>query len=43
MMDGVFEVKATNGDTSLGGEDVDSTLTEVLAKEFKNQSGIDIT
>lgn len=35
MMDGVFEVKATNGDTSLGGEDIDSMLTELLIKEFK--------
>ena len=36
MMDGVFEVKATNGDTSCGGEDVDAMLTEFLIKEFKN-------
>lgn len=42
MMEGVFEVKATNGDTSLGGEDVDVMLTEFLVKEFKNQSGVDI-
>lgn len=42
MMDGVFEVKATNGDTSCGGEDVDAMLTEFLIKEFKTQSGIDI-
>lgn len=42
MMDGVFEVKATNGDTSCGGEDVDAMLTEFLIKEFKSQSGIDI-
>jgi molecular chaperone DnaK len=42
MMDGVFEVKATNGDTSCGGEDVDAMLTEFLIKEFKNQSGVDI-
>ena len=42
MMDGVFEVKATNGDTSCGGEDVDAMLTEYLIKEFKNQSGVDI-
>lgn len=36
MMEGVFEVKATNGDTSLGGEDVDAMITEFLVKEFKN-------
>ena len=35
MMEGVFEVKATNGDTSCGGEDVDAMLTEFLIKEFK--------
>ena len=34
MMDGVFEVKSTNGDTSLGGEDVDALITEFLIKEF---------
>ena len=42
MMDGVFEVKATNGDTSCGGEDVDSMITEHLVKEFKKSSGMDI-
>ena len=42
-MDGVFEVKATNGDTSLGGEDVDGMLQDYLCQEFKKQSGIDIT
>ena len=42
MMEGVFEVKATNGDTSLGGEDVDAMITEFLVKEFKNQSGVDV-
>lgn len=42
MMEGVFEVKSTNGDTSLGGEDVDAMITEFLVKEFKNQSGVDI-
>ncbi len=36
MMEGVFEVKATNGDTSLGGEDVDSMITDMLCKEFKS-------
>lgn len=42
MMEGVFEVKATNGDTSLGGEDIDAMITEFLIKEFKNQTGVDI-
>ena len=40
--DGVFEVKSTNGDTFLGGEDFDMCLVEHLAKEFKKESGIDI-
>lgn len=40
---GVFEVKATNGDTSLGGEDFDHHLQEYLVKEFKNQTGIDVS
>lgn len=35
IQDGVFEVKATNGDTSCGGEDVDAMITEFLIKEFK--------
>ena len=43
MMEGVFEVKATNGDTSCGGEDVDVMLTEYLIKEFQNQSGVNIS
>ncbi len=43
ISNGVFEVKATNGDTSLGGEDFDHLLQEFLIKEFKNQQGIDIT
>ena len=43
MMDGVFEVKATNGDTSLGGEDIDAMITNYLMGEFKSQSGIDIS
>jgi molecular chaperone DnaK len=42
MMEGVFEVKATNGDTSCGGEDVDVMLSEHLIAEFKKQSGIDV-
>jgi len=40
---GVFEVKATNGDTFLGGEDFDNWLLEFLVKEFKKESGVDIT
>ena len=40
---GVFEVKATNGDTSLGGEDFDLKLQEYLIGEFKKQYGMDIT
>ena len=43
MMEGVFEVKATNGDTSCGGEDVDALLTEFLMKEFRSESGVDIS
>jgi len=39
---GVFEVKATNGDTSLGGEDFDIKIQDFLIREFKNQSGIDV-
>ncbi len=41
--DGVFEVKSTNGDTFLGGEDFDATIVEYLAAEFKKQEGIDLT
>lgn len=41
--DGVFEVKATNGDTFLGGEDFDSKVVEFLAEEFKKAEGIDLT
>jgi len=40
--DGVFEVKSTNGDTFLGGEDFDMKLVEYLADEFKKESGIDL-
>jgi molecular chaperone DnaK len=40
---GVFEVKATNGDTSLGGEDFDLVVQMYLVDEFKKQSGVDIT
>jgi molecular chaperone DnaK len=41
--DGVFEVKATNGDTFLGGEDFDAKLVEYLAEGFKKDEGIDLT
>ena len=40
--DGVFEVKATNGDTFLGGEDFDIKLVNYLADEFKKEQGIDL-
>jgi molecular chaperone DnaK len=40
--DGVFEVKSTNGDTFLGGEDFDMRLVEYLASEFKKENGIDL-
>ena len=40
--DGVFEVKATNGDTHLGGEDFDLHLIDYLANEFKKEQGIDL-
>ncbi|XP_064631407.1 stress-70 protein, mitochondrial-like [Lineus longissimus] len=40
---GVFEVKSTNGDTFLGGEDFDNYLLKYLVGEFKRESGIDIT
>ncbi|MBW9063182.1 molecular chaperone DnaK [Rhizobium herbae] len=40
--DGVFEVKSTNGDTFLGGEDFDMRLVEYLASEFKKDQGIDL-
>ncbi len=41
--DGVFEVKSTNGDTFLGGEDFDMRLVEYFAEEFKKENGIDLT
>jgi molecular chaperone DnaK len=41
--DGVFEVKSTNGDTFLGGEDFDQRIVEYLVAEFKNMHGIDLT
>ncbi len=40
--DGVFEVKSTNGDTFLGGEDFDSKIVEFLADDFKKAEGIDL-
>ncbi len=40
--DGVFEVKATNGDTHLGGEDFDLRIIDFLATEFKKDQGIDV-
>jgi molecular chaperone DnaK len=39
---GVFEVKATNGDTNLGGENFDQLIQDYFQKEFKKQSGIDV-
>jgi molecular chaperone DnaK len=40
--DGVFEVKSTNGDTFLGGEDFDQKIIDYLAEEFKKEQGIDL-
>ena len=40
--DGVFEVKSTNGDTFLGGEDFDQRIIDFLAEEFKKENGIDL-
>ncbi len=42
ISDGVFEVKSTNGDTSLGGEDFDELIIDYLADEFKKENGIDL-
>jgi molecular chaperone DnaK len=41
--DGVFEVKSTNGDTHLGGDDFDQRIIDFLAEEFKKSDGIDLT
>ena len=41
--DGVFEVKATNGDTFLGGEDFDMRILKFLSEEFKKESGVDLS
>ena len=40
--DGVFEVKATNGDTHLGGDDLDRAILDYLAEEFKKENGVDL-
>jgi molecular chaperone DnaK len=40
--DGVFEVKSTNGDTHLGGDDIDQRIIDWMANEFKNNYGIDL-
>ncbi len=40
--DGVFQVKSTSGDTQLGGTDMDNAVIDYLAKEFKNEHGIDL-
>src|SRR6202035_502373 len=42
IADGVFEVKSTNGDPFLGGEDFDKRIMDYLADEFKKQQGIDL-
>ena len=42
MGDGVFEVKSTNGDTFLGGDDFDNRIIDWLVREFKQESGIDL-
>ena len=41
--DGVFEVKSTNGDTHLGGDNIDQLLIQWMADEFKKETGIDLT
>ncbi|ARO15774.1 chaperone protein DnaK [Ketogulonicigenium robustum] len=41
--DGLFEVKSTNGDTFLGGEDFDMRIVQFLAEEFKKENGVDLT
>ena len=43
IVDGVFEVKSTNGDTELGGSDFDARVLKYLIEEFKAQSGIDLS
>jgi molecular chaperone DnaK len=41
--DGVLEVKSTNGDTTLGGEDFDATITDYIISEFKKDQGVDLS
>jgi molecular chaperone DnaK len=41
--DGVFEVKSTNGDTALGGDDFDQSIVDYLIQEFKKEQGIDLS
>ncbi|GHA48502.1 chaperone protein DnaK [Amylibacter ulvae] len=41
--DGLFEVKSTNGDTALGGEDFDMRIVQYLAEEFKKENGVDLS
>ncbi|MBR7048041.1 MAG: Hsp70 family protein, partial [Campylobacter sp.] len=43
IVDGVFEVKSTNGDTALGGSDFDARILKYLIDEFKSQTGIDLS
>ncbi|GIX12540.1 MAG: chaperone protein DnaK [Paracoccaceae bacterium] len=43
ISDGLFEVKSTNGDTFLGGEDFDMRIVDYLASEFKKEHGVDLT
>ena len=43
MGDGVFEVKSTNGDTFLGGDDFDQTILDWMIQEFRQETGIDLT
>jgi molecular chaperone DnaK len=43
MQNDVFEVKSTNGDTSLGGEDFDSRIVKFIVQDFKKEQGIDLT
>ena len=40
--DGVYEVKSTNGDTHLGGDDFDQVIFDYLAEEFKKENGVDL-
>ena len=41
--DGVFEVRSTNGDTFLGGEDFDNRIVELLLEHFEDESGLDLS